>query len=233
MIPKAAGLKKVKQDANYGVFFIFRFTFLQNQLEYKYMENDKVKKIVDFLFETGILSKTPRSGFFFLGSGEQSVAEHINRVTYIGFILAEMAGNVDSGKLIKMCMFHDLAEARVSDLNYVHQRYTVRHEHEAIKDLASQMEYGNKIVEILDEYEKRESREAILAKDADQLELLLSLKEQKDIGNARAKTWIPSAMKRFKTEEARILAEKIIETDSDDWWFNDKDDNWWVERNKS
>ena len=39
--------------------------------------------IVDFLFEVGILAKTPRSGFHFLGSGEQSVAEHINRVSYI------------------------------------------------------------------------------------------------------------------------------------------------------
>ena len=38
------------------------------------------KKIVKFLFEVGILSKTPRSGFHFLGTGEQTVAEHINRV---------------------------------------------------------------------------------------------------------------------------------------------------------
>jgi putative hydrolase of HD superfamily len=38
------------------------------------MKNDRLEKIVDFLFEVGMLAKTPRSGFFFLGSGEQSVA---------------------------------------------------------------------------------------------------------------------------------------------------------------
>jgi hypothetical protein len=41
----------------------------------------KVKKsdadsIVDFLFEAGTLAKTPRSWSSFLGSGEQSIAEH-------------------------------------------------------------------------------------------------------------------------------------------------------------
>ena len=35
-----------------------------------------------------------------------------------------------------------------------------------------------------------------------------------------------------KTEEAKILADKIIETDSDGWWFSNKEDDWWVNRNK-
>jgi len=33
--------------------------------------------IADFLFEVGMLSRTPRSGYQFLGSGRESVAEHI------------------------------------------------------------------------------------------------------------------------------------------------------------
>jgi putative hydrolases of HD superfamily len=54
---------------------------------------DKSKKaIVNFLFEVGILSKTPRSGFYFLGSGNQSVAEHINRVVYVGLCLGDARG---------------------------------------------------------------------------------------------------------------------------------------------
>ena len=57
------------------------------------------KKIANFLFEVGILAKTPRSGFHFLGTGEQSVAEHINRVSYIGYILALMDGTVDISKV--------------------------------------------------------------------------------------------------------------------------------------
>ena len=45
-------------------------------------------QIANFLFEVGILARTPRSGFHFLGTGDQTVAEHINRVSYIGYMLA-------------------------------------------------------------------------------------------------------------------------------------------------
>ena len=195
------------------------------------MQKD-IKKVADFLFEVGMLAKTPRSGFFFLGSGEQSVAEHINRASYIGFVLASMDKSVDMSKVLKMCLLHDLAEARVSDLNYVHQKYAETKEEKAVEDLAASVPFGEDIKNIISEYEKRESKEAKFAKDADNLEFLLSLKEQVDIGNKRAESWIPPLLKRFLTEEAKQLANAIIETDSDHWWFGDKDDSWWINRNK-
>lgn len=198
--------------------------------DFKNMNEDG---IVDFLFEAGMLAKSPRSGFFFLGSGNQSIAEHSNRTTYIGYALAKMAGDVDLPKVLQMCMFHDFAEARTSDLNYVHQKYVKADEHKAVDDLVNTLPFGNEIANILVEYEKRESKESLIAKDADNLELILSLKEQYDIGNERAHTWIPSAIKRLKTKEAILLGEKIINTDSDRWWFNDKDDDWWVTRSKN
>lgn len=196
------------------------------------MDDKELDPIVDFLYEAGMLAKTPRSGFFFLGSGDQSVAEHLNRVVYIGFVLAQMAGDVDISKVIQMCMFHDFAEARVSDLNYVHQKYTERFEDRAVADLTSRLPFGPKIKELIEEYEKRETKEAKMAKDADNLEWILALKEQKDIGNERASDWIPSAAQRLKTDEAKKLVAKIIVTDSDRWWFSDKSDQWWVNRGK-
>jgi putative hydrolase of HD superfamily len=193
---------------------------------------NKVKSIVNFLFEVGILSKTPRSGFHFLGSGQQSVAEHLNRATYIGYVLSTMEKDVDQAKVLKMCLFHDVAEARTSDLNYVHQQYAKVNEQKAIDDLANSVPFGKDLQELLHEYEKRESKESHIAKDADNLEWLLSLKEQVDIGNQRAASWLPSAVKRLKTESAKKIAEQILTTKSDEWWFGNKDDEWWVSRNK-
>lgn len=193
---------------------------------------DNLKPIVNFLFEAGMLAKTPRSGFYFLGSGEQSVAEHLNRVCFIGYVLATMEGGVDMAKVLKLCLFHDLGEARTSDLNYVHQKYAQANEEKAIEDLASTLEFGDDILAMIKEARAKETKEAKIAKDADQLELILSLKEQKDIGNARADSWIGPAVKRLKTASAQKLAEQVIATDSDAWWFGDKDDEWWVSRNK-
>jgi putative hydrolases of HD superfamily len=176
------------------------------------------KNIVNFLFEVGILSKTPRSGFFFLGTGKQSVAEHINRVVFMGYTLALMEGDVDTGKVLKMCLLHDIAEGRVSDLNYVHQKYVEKKEDEAVKDLAATLPFGDDIKLIIHEYEERKSKESIVAKDADNLEWIFSLKEQYDTGNIRAERWIASAIRRLKTESARKIAEEMQSTDSNEWW---------------
>ena len=191
-----------------------------------------LNSVVDFLFEVGMLAKTPRSGFFFLGSGDQSVAEHLSRVAYIGFCLAHMEGDVDVGKVVQMCVFHDISEARISDLNYVHQKYTERHEAKAHKDLAASLPFGDKVSELINEYEDRKSKESIIVKDSDNIEWILCLKEQVDIGNARAKSWLKSAVSRLKTQVAKDLAAKILETDSDRWWFGNKEDKWWINRNK-
>jgi putative hydrolase of HD superfamily len=192
-----------------------------------------LKQTANFLFEVGILAKTPRSGFYFLGSGQQSVAEHTHRAVYVGFTLSMLAGDVDTSRVMQMCLMHDLAEGRTSDLNYVHQKYAHADEQKAIEDIATSVPFGARIKEILYEYEQRASKESLLAKDADQIELLLSLREESDTGNTRATTWIPALVKRLKTTEGQTLAQAILATPSDEWWFSEKDkqDEWWVSRN--
>jgi putative hydrolase of HD superfamily len=192
----------------------------------------ELDKVSDFLFEVGMLAKTPRSGFFFLGSGQQSVAEHINRVTYVGYVLCKMIEGVDSAKVMQMCLFHDLAEARTSDLNYVHQKYVKADEDKALTHIAESLPFGEEIKQLVVERNSGASIESKIAKDADRIEWILSLKEQVDIGNTKAKDWLESAVKRIETNEAKQLAEAILSSDSDRWWFGDKNDQWWVTRNK-
>ena len=192
------------------------------------------KKVANFLFEVGILSRTPRSGFHFLGTGDQTVAEHINRVSYIGYMLALMDGKVDISKVLQMCLLHDISETRISDLNYVHQKYVERKEAEAHKDITNSIPFGNLMFDLIEEYEERKTKESILIKDADNLEWILALKEQADTGNTRALLWIKSAIKRLKTPNAKAIVKEIMTTDSNDWWFDKKSQKskWWVNRNK-
>lgn len=192
----------------------------------------ETKKIANILFEYGHLAKTPRSGFQLLGTGDQSVAEHVNRTTFIAYVLAELEGDVDVGKVLKMALLHDISEARVSDLHYVHQKYMVKKEDEAISDIVNTVPFGKDVLETIEEYEKRESKESIIVKEADNLEWIISLKEQVDIGNTRALMTMGNAMKRLKTKNAIRIAYAISGTDSNDWWFVDKDSDWWVNRNR-
>ena len=63
------------------------------------------KASAHFLYEMGILAKTPRSAFPFLGSGAQNVAEHMHRTAYVGLVLAQAEKNVDLAHVILLCLF--------------------------------------------------------------------------------------------------------------------------------
>ncbi|MGA1843066.1 MAG: HD domain-containing protein [bacterium] len=191
-----------------------------------------MKSIVNFLFEIGMLKKTPRSGYFFLGSGEESVAEHVMRMTSIGYVMAKLDPQADECKLIKMCLVHDLAEARTGDHNYVHKRYVTVDEEKATRDLAADLSFGSEITALSKEFNEARTREAQLANDADQIEHILQLKECMDLGSPHAADWIRNAQKRIRTAIGRTLVETILETSTMDWWFQDKDDEWWVNGGK-
>ena len=186
-----------------------------------------MKNIANFLFEVGMLKRTPRSGHQFLGSGSESVAEHICRVIFIGYALAKLDGGADETKLLKMCFLHDLHESRTGDMNYMNKKYVTVDEDKALRDLCDTLPFGQEILQVTDEFNGRETKEAMLAYDADQIELILMLKEHGDLGNKYADEWIGFALKRLKTEAGKKLAQEVIETDWTLWWFKDKSD-WWV-----
>jgi putative hydrolase of HD superfamily len=184
------------------------------------------KNIINFFFELGMLKKTPRSGFQFLGSGQESVADHSYRVTLIGFTLARLTPHVDPFKVVCLCLFHDVPEARTGDMNYVNKQYVQVNEKEAIADLAATLPFGADFKAFLEEYRSEATEEAKLAHDADQLDLILQLKEQNDLGNSYASKWIHFAQTRLKTVIGKELADEILKTDSTAWWFEGHDD-WW------
>lgn len=184
------------------------------------------KRIIDFFFELGMLKRTPRSGFQFLGSGRESVADHSFRTALIGYTLARLVGSVDPFKVVSLCLFHDVPEARTGDLNYVNKRYVEAREAEAVSDIAEGLPFGAEFMALIKEYREEQTEESRLVHDADTLDLILELKEQQDLGNAYAAKWIYFAMKRLRTPMGKELAEEILRTDSTDWWFKGHD-HWW------
>jgi len=186
-----------------------------------------MKALINFLFEVGMLKKTPRTGYQFLGSGKESVAEHTFRMTIIGYLLSQQEPKADPMKTTLMCLFHDLHEARTGDHNYVNKRYVQIDENKAIEDLAKGLPIREEIVSLTLEFTEGKSIEACISRDADQLDLILSLKEQQDLGNPYAREWLHYALKRLQTGSARRMAQEILETDSTEWWFEKKTE-WWV-----
>ncbi len=189
-----------------------------------------MKRIANFLFEVGMLSRTPRSGYQFLGSGKESVAEHILRTVFVGYVLCKMDATLDEIKILKMCILHDLPEARTGDMNYVNKKYVNVDEDKAVMELTTSLFFGHEIQAVIEEFNRKETRESFIARDADQIALILQLKECGDLGNKYADEWIGFALQRLTTENGKKLAEIIIRTDSSHWWFEEKG-SWWINGN--
>ena len=187
----------------------------------------------NYLNEVGMLNRTPRSGLPFLGTGEQSVAEHMYRMFHIAFVLGRMSEEkIDEAHLMHLVLFHDLPEARTGDHNYVYRKYVTEDLEGLLIQGAREWPYGEEIVADIREFEAGETTEARLAKDADQLELLLVLKEQSDLGNPNTDDWIKPLLARLKTSVGNQLAQEILVTRWDSWWFNQKNDSHWVNGHK-
>ena len=186
-----------------------------------------MKRIVEFLFEIGMLKRSPRTGYQFLGTGGESVADHSFRTAVIGYVLASMEPDADGSKVLMMCLFHDFPETRTGDHNYVNKKYVIVDEEKAIRDQVKDLPFGPDIQDLAYEFNVSDTFEAKLSKDADQLDLILELNEQLDLGNLQAKEWLSFAVKRLLTESGRKVAQEILISERDSWWFDKKTD-WWI-----
>ena len=165
-----------------------------------------MKNIANLLFEAKMLKEIPRSGFHFLGSGKESIAEHTFSTTFIAYVLAQLQPDVDALKLISMCLVHDLAEARTGDLNSVHKVYVTADETKALEDTTCKLPFGSAITDLIQEFNQNSSVEARLAHDADQLALVVDLKALADLGYRSPSKWLPPVVRRLTTDTGRQLA---------------------------
>jgi putative hydrolase of HD superfamily len=182
----------------------------------------ELKRRAQFLFENAMLKRTMRTGYAFLGSGSESAAAHSQSTAVAAMVLADMVDmDVDMERLLKMCIIHDLPEARTGDANAVHKLYVQRDEDRAMKMAVAGLAFGQELLDIYREYEEADSLEARIARDADQIDMIISLKEQLDTGNPEPARWLPHVMKRLVLPEARQLAEAILETHWASWWMEE------------
>ncbi|MDR1045059.1 MAG: HD domain-containing protein [Candidatus Adiutrix sp.] len=190
------------------------------------MSDPALPRLVDFLFEAMMLKRTPRTGYAFLGHGRENVAEHSFGVCVLAFTLARMNGRADLSRTLKLALFHDLAEARTGDLNYMNKRYATMDEDRAMRDAAEGLPFGPELLEDWAEWRAGQSLEAKLAADADQLDMILELRRLETLGSGQAADWLFYARKRLKTEEGQRLFEEIAGGDPTRWWFEKKDEYW-------
>ena len=179
-----------------------------------------MKNIANLLFEARMLKEIPRSGYHFLGVGKESIAEHCFSTTFIAYVMSRMEPEIDAFRLISMCLIHDLPEARIGDLNTVNKKYLKADESKALGDTIKGLAFGQDLTDLFNEFNDGTSLEAKFAHDADQLALILELKDLMDRGYKPPETWIGNVISRLETETGQKIARAVMDTGRDEWWFD-------------
>ncbi|WP_028841043.1 HD domain-containing protein [Thermodesulfobacterium hveragerdense] len=182
---------------------------------------DFYSRYANFLFEVAFLKRVERTGYPYLGTGHENVASHSFGVAFIAWILSELVEEkVDKEKLFKMALLHDLPETRTGDFNALNKLYNQTDEKKALADAFQGIPLSEEVLNLWKEYRSLASLEARLVHDADIIDLIIQLKEQRDLNNPYAQKWIDYAKPKLITEVAKTLVETILETDWCSWWYN-------------
>lgn len=181
-----------------------------------------MKSALNFFAEAGLLKRVRRSGWWVAGiDNPESVADHSFRTAVIGFYMAHIEG-ADPFKVLSMCLFNDIHEARINDLHKMGHAYIDFKDAEkrVFEDQVKSLDQKVKepLSSLRREYDGQETLESKIARDADILECLVQAKEYLDSGYQEAGHFFETAPSHLESDTAKKLWEQILSWDSSDWW---------------
>ncbi len=178
------------------------------------------KSLVNIIYEALVVKRMRRTGWQIMGENDETVGQHTFMTSVIAYFLAQKT-DADMQKVLTMSLFHDFHESRTGDLDKIATVYLTRDTARANHDIFA--ENGEELVEVLEEYEKKQSKEARVVYEANIIALLVELKLLAERGNKHAQEWFEANKKRLKLPDAISLADELVKTDSHDWWKSIRD----------
>lgn len=141
------------------------------------MEMNETLGVLRFLNEAERLKNVYRTSWT-SGGQRESVASHTWRLSLMALVFERSFPGVDIGRLLKICIVHDLGEAIGGDIPAIYQQSNAPKADQERKDLLVLLQplpdaIKQDIVALWDEYEAAATPEARIAKALDKLETLL------------------------------------------------------------
>lgn len=137
-----------------------------------------IPHLINFLLKSNDLKRLYRSGWIKAGlKNPESVADHSYQTALIAMILSDITG-LDSGRVVKIAIIHDLAEALIGDATpsqkESYDNYDIK-EKEAMKKILDKLpkELAERYMLLWTEYEESSSPEAKIVHDADKLDMVI------------------------------------------------------------
>lgn len=174
-------------------------------------------KILDFAFILGKLKKTKRTGWIREKvPNPESIAEHSFRMAVLAMILAPKI-EADSTKAMKMALIHDIGEAEIGDVvttrgiqpqpNLQDKIVTERN---ALSEIFALID-GEEYVQLFDEFENNQTKEAKLVKQIDKLEMAMQALEYEQEYNLDLQEFFDDASAKIIDENIKEIMAQILE----------------------
>lgn len=195
---------------------------MQNEID----NSVELKRILYLIQQSGTLMLLPRTHIKHFGNSTDTIASHSYQVAIVAYCLSRMENLSHEEGLIAigMSIFHDLAEARTGDLDFIAKHYAKVDEEQAIKDQLNGIPFSHDIREMIEDYNKRTSKIATCARDADSLVQFYTEWVLMWQGNQLAKKWYDSdfndRIPALHTKAAKDLAFAMNNSNPHEWWWS-------------
>jgi len=184
--------------------------------------------VIKFFSEIYMLKRIKRAGWSVLDAPQDSIADHVAVTAQIAYVLAKMEG-LNAEKCAIMALFHDNDETRIGDLHKVATFYLEKDSASlrALKDQVGNLpkEIEEEILKLIAEKRDEKTSEAVVARDADWLEIAFQAKILEEKGYKGAKDWFVWTKEHLWTKSAKkILAEtETLDDFTGCWWKTERE----------
>lgn|SRR5574341_1085748 len=168
-----------------------------------------VDKVIEFFESANKLKWIERRGWVAKVNVKQpeSVADHCYLTALICMVIADLKG-LNTNKVVKMALLHDLAESVVGD--YMPEEISSERKHEeegkAIKIILDKLppRLRSNYARVWQEYKKGSSKEAVLVHQIDKFEMALQARDYMQKG------YDPSLLKQFFDSASIHVKDKTL-----------------------
>ncbi len=172
--------------------------------------------LLDFFYIISELKKTPRSGWKRkVGIKDpESVADHSYVTAIMSMVFSDKFG-LNTEKILKMALLHDIAESITGDFSPedISKENKKIVENEAMEEILSKLptKLSNEYRKIWREYTRKNSKESSLMHEIDKLEMALQAVKYSSEGFSKEilETFVESARKEMKTKELWNILDAI------------------------
>jgi putative hydrolases of HD superfamily len=172
--------------------------------------------LFDFFYLISELKKVPRKGWKDKLNIDkpESVADHSYGTAIMSMIFSDIK-NLNTEKMLKMALLHDLAESVIGDFtpNEISKESKKVVENEAMYDILSKLpsNIAERYRAIWNEFQEGKTEESVLLHDIDRLEMAVQAIKYFSEGHPKAKIeeFLESARKEIKSKELLEILDTI------------------------